>query len=98
MGLERISKPSDEVRVPEVPRGTAVVVTRYREEVAKVVVVNPEDLAMLERSHELLEALDQLAPAARPSDAELTAMAVDDRPEPDKRVEDAERIAAVLRL
>jgi hypothetical protein len=98
VGLERISKPSDEVRVPEVPRGTAVVVTRYREEVAKVVVVNPEDLAMLEHSHELLGALDQLSGPEVPSDAELTAMATEDRREPEKRVEDAERIAAILRL
>lgn len=98
MALARVSKPSDEVRVPEVPRGTAVVVTRYREEVAKVVVVNPQDLAMLERSHELLRGLDELAPAADPNDAELAAVAAEDRPRPETRVEDAGRIAAILRL
>jgi hypothetical protein len=84
--------------VPEVPRGTAVVVTRYREEVAKVIVVNPQDLLMLEHSHDLLEALEQLASTVDPSDAELAALAGEDRPQPEKRVEDAEQIAAILRL
>jgi hypothetical protein len=98
VALERVSKPSDEVRVPEVPRGTVVVVTRYREEVAKVVVVNPQDLAMLEHSHELLASLDQLAPAATPSDAEIAAIAAEDQPNPEARVEDGKRIAEILRL
>ena len=96
--LARIIKPSDEVRVPEVPRGRAVIVTRYREEVAKVALVNPEDLAMLERSHELLEALDQLAATTKLSEAELDALEVEDRPDPAACIEDAEQISAILRL
>ncbi len=98
MALKRVTKPSDEVRVPEVPRGTAVVVTRYREEVAKVVVVNPDDLAMLERSHDLLESLEDLASPAMPSDAELAALRTEDRAKAEARVEDAKRIAEILRL
>jgi hypothetical protein len=55
VALRRETKPSDEVRAPAVPRGKAVIVTRYREEVAKVVLIHPDDLDMLEESHELLE-------------------------------------------
>jgi len=46
-------------------------VTRYREDVAKVALVNPDDLAMLEQAHELVDALGALerarAHARRPS-------------------------------
>jgi hypothetical protein len=96
--LARLNRPSDEVRVPEVPRGTVVIVTRYREEVAKAALVHPDDLAMLERSYELLEGLDQLAPGAEASDAEHAALASEDRPKPEERVEAADQIAAILRL
>jgi hypothetical protein len=96
--LRRISRPSDEVRVPEVPRGSAVIVTRYREEVAKVAVVNPDDLAMLERSHDLLEGLEQRRPAVKLSEAELEALEMEDRPRRAACVEDAEQISAILRL
>jgi hypothetical protein len=96
--LARNSRPSDEVRVPEVARGSAVIVTRYREEVAKVAIVNPEDLEMLERSHDLLESLDQLAPMAELGDAELEALEMADRPDPVACIEDAEQISAILRL
>jgi hypothetical protein len=97
MSLQRETKKSDEVRAPAVPRGTAIIVTRYREDVAKVALVNPEDLAMLEESQDLLDAL---GPATAPSLGKLTAKAVrlEDRPYPDARVEDADRIAEILEL
>jgi hypothetical protein len=97
MTLQRETKKSDEVRAPAVPRGTAVIVTRYREDVAKVALVNPEDLTMLEESHDLLDALDAVA---RPSLGKITrkALRLEDRPDPDARVEDADRIAEILDL
>jgi hypothetical protein len=98
VALARVVKPSDQVRVPEVPRGTAVVVTRYREEVAKVAVVNPQDLAMLERSHELIEALHELAEPVEPTDAELAAAAAAEGPRPEQPIEAPAQIAAILRL
>lgn len=95
MSLTRETKPSDEVRAPEVPRGKAIIVTRYREEVAKVALVNPQDLVMLEESHDLLEGFGgpQPEPASR-----LTrkALRLEDRPDPETRVEDPDQIAKLL--
>lgn len=79
------------------PRGTAVIVTRYREEVAKVALIHPEDLAMLEASHDLLQALD--SPEHLPvSDIARKALQFEARPDANARVEDPERIAEILRL
>src|SRR5918996_1607782 len=72
MSLQRQTMTADEVRAPAVPRGRAIIVTRYREDVAKVALVNPEDLAMLEESHDLLGALETAAP---PSLGKLIAAA-----------------------
>jgi hypothetical protein len=74
-----------------------VIVTRYREEVAKVALVNPEDLAMLEESHELVQALGGLEPVPLSATA-LKAIELEDRPQPDARVEDPEQIASILNL
>lgn len=97
MGLQRVTKKSDDVRAPAVPRGRAVIVTRYREEVAKVALVNPEDLDMLEESHETLEAAGQLEPLPL-SEAALKALHSEDRPRAGARVEDAKEITAILEL
>jgi hypothetical protein len=97
VALERTTRPSDEVRAPAVPRGSAVIVTRYREEVAKVALINPEDLVMLEHSHELIEAVGKLEPVAL-SDAALNALELEDRPDAEARVEDPNEIAAILKL
>jgi hypothetical protein len=97
MTLQRETKKSDEVRAPAVPRGTAIIVTRYREDVAKVALVNPEDLAMLEASHDLLDALEDAGPASL-SKIARKALRLEDRPDPDARVENRERIAEILDL
>jgi hypothetical protein len=97
MTLHRETRTSDEVRAPAVPRGTAIIVTRYRAEVEKVALVNPEDLAMLEESHDLLDALDESAPAPL-SGIAAKALRLEDRPDTDTRVEDPERIAQILEL
>ena len=97
VALKHESKQSNDLRAPAVPRGTAVIVTRYREDVAKVALVNPEDLAMLEESHDLLEALETAEPASL-SRIERKALRVEDRPDPGSRVEDADRIAEILDL
>ena len=75
----------------------AVIVTRYREDVAKVALVNPADLAMLEESHDLLQALGGLEPLPV-SDAVLKALRAEDRPKAPRRVENAKQIAAILGL
>jgi hypothetical protein len=97
MALQHHTKQADDVRAPAVPRGIAVIVTRYREDVAKVALVNPEDLAMLERSHELVQALDDPEPETL-SDTALKALRAEDRPDPAVRVENAKQIAAILDL
>jgi hypothetical protein len=97
MTLQRETKKSDEVRAPAVPRGTAIIVTRYRQDVAKVALVNPEDLAMLEESHDLLDAIEAAAPPP-PGRITRKALRLEDRPDPDARVEDADRIAEILEL
>lgn len=85
------------VRAPAVPRGRAVIVTRYREDVAKVALVNPEDLAMLEESHDLLQTLAKLQPLPLCA-AALKALRLEDRPDHAARVESAGRIAELLGL
>lgn len=97
MGLHRDTRPADDVRAPAVPRGTAVIVTRYRAEAAKVALVNPEDLAMLEEAHELLEAAGRLEPETL-SPIALKALRAEDRPDPGARVERGDQIAAILDL
>ncbi len=88
---------SDEVRAPAVPRGRAVIVTRYREDVAKVALVNPHDLAMLEESHDLLRSLAELQPLPLCA-AALKALRLEDRADDSARVESAGRIAELLGL
>jgi len=97
MALEHERTQADAVRAPAVPRGTAVIVTRYREDMAKVALVNPVDLAMLEESHDLVQALGALEPAPL-SDLALKGLRFEDRPDAGSRVEDAKQIAAILDL
>jgi hypothetical protein len=80
MGLKRKTMKSDEVRAPAVPRGTAVIVTRYREDVAKAALVSPQDLAMLAESHDVLQTLAQLQPLPLCA-AALKALRLEDRPD-----------------
>jgi hypothetical protein len=97
VALQRETKKADDVRAPSVPRGTAVIVTRYRQDVAKVALVNPDDLTMLEEAHELMQAAGSLEPEPLSSTA-LKALRAEDRPDPGARVENAEQIAAILDL
>jgi hypothetical protein len=95
--LEHETKRSDDVRAPAVPRGTAVIVTRYREDLPKVALVNPEDLAMLEESHDLVEELGNLVPTPL-SRLARKALRLEDRPDESAQVEDADRINEILGL
>lgn len=97
MALQHEKKQADGVRAPAVPRGTAVIVTRYRQDVAKVALVNPVDLAMLEESHEFVQALGALEPEPL-SELALKGLRFEDRPDAGSRVEDAKQIAAILEL
>jgi len=56
-------------------------VTRYREDVAKVALVNPDDLAMLEQAHELVDALGALEREPL-SATTFKALRAEDRPGP----------------
>jgi hypothetical protein len=97
MPLRHRTRPADDIRAPAVPRGEAVIVTRYRAEAAKVALVNPDDLAMLEESHDLIEAAglldaEPLTPTA------LKALRSEDRPDRRSRVERADQIISILDL
>jgi hypothetical protein len=74
-----------------------VIVTRYREDVAKVALLNPEDLAMLEESHDLVQRLGKLDPEPL-SGLALVAMKLEDRPRAEDPVEDPDQIAVLLNL
>jgi hypothetical protein len=97
VALHREKRQADDVRAPAVPRGTAIIVTRYRDDVEKVALVNPADLAMLEEAHDILWAVEQ-APAEPLSRTALKALRLEDRSREGARVEDAKRIAAMLDL
>jgi hypothetical protein len=86
---------SNEVRVPEVPRGEVVMVGRYSEKTPKVALINPEDLAMLEDAHELLSTITlEDVPV---DELTVKTLATEDSPEPES-ITDPAAIAAILGL
>lgn len=97
MPLDRKVIKSNDVRAPEVSRGEALVVSRYRQDNPKVALVNPEDLAMLEESYDILQTIGRLEPLPI-GDLTLKAQQLEDRPDPDALVEDPDQIAAILDL
>lgn len=97
MVLAREIVKANDVRAPEVPRGTAMIVARYRDDNAKVAIVNPADLAMLEESHEMIQAAGKLS-GLPISELTLTAHRLEDRPDAGALVEDPAEIAALLDL
>lgn len=97
MPLEHKTAKANDVRAPEVPRGEALIVGRYRDDNPKVALVNPEDLAMLEQSHDLLEGLRGLEPFAADALTRKT-LALEDEPDHGRTVEDAAEIVAILDL
>lgn len=80
------------MRVPPVPPGTAVVVTRYDEE--KAVLLSPEDF---ERLAALDEALDDIVLGDRLPLTELARKAHRLEDEPGAPVEDPELLESLLR-
>jgi hypothetical protein len=90
------SMKSNEVRTPAVPRGEVIIVGRYSEKTPKVALVNPEDLTMLETSHNALLAAGQLR-SLPVDELTLKTLAVEDRPAAES-IEDPEAIAAALGL
>jgi hypothetical protein len=97
MPLEHKTVKANDVRAPEVARGEALIVGRYRDDNPKVALVNPEDLAMLEDAHDLLQGLGALEPLHLDELARKT-LALEDRPDAEPTVEDPEQIAALLDL
>lgn len=88
---------ANEVRAPVVPRGEAIVVSRYRADRPKVALVNPDDLEMLEAAHDALQAIGQLEPLPL-DDLALKTLEIEDRPSPQGAIEDAGRINKLLGL
>ena len=97
MPLEHKTAKANDVRAPEVPRGEVLIVGRYRDDNPKVALVNPEDLAMLEESHSLLEGLGALEPFGADALTRKT-LALEDQPDHGRTIEDADEIAAILDL
>lgn len=96
MPLSRRSMLSNQLRVPDVPRGEVVIVGRYSERTPKVALVNPRDLAMLEDAHALLKRIEDLE--ALPIDELLLkTLAIEDRPDAESVI-DPSSIAAILDL
>jgi hypothetical protein len=88
---------SNDVRAPAVSRGTAVIVGRYRADNPKVALIHPEDLAMLEESHDMLQNIGKLE-SLPVSDLALSAIADEDRPSPGALIEERDEIEALLDL
>lgn len=91
-GLTHERRDSSEARVPPVPVGTALVITRYGEE--KAVVLNPHDFLRLSALDRDLEELTSDRPALSP--LALEAHAVEDTP--GTPVENPAQIKALLGL
>lgn len=72
-------------------------VGRYSEDRIKAAVLNPEDLEMLEDSHELVEQLGRLDPVPL-TDLELRVLEAEERPNARRAVEDPAEIKALLGL
>jgi hypothetical protein len=96
MPLSHRSMLSNEVRVPDVPRGEVVIVGRYSEKTPKVALINPEDLAMLEDSHNLLKRIAELEELPV-DELTLKTLAIEDRPDAES-ITDPSAIAAILDL
>ena len=97
MSFTRRIVKGDSVRVPDVSRGEAVIVTRYREDQPKVALVNPQDLNMLEESHRLLVSMGRLEPIDVDA-LTLKTLSQEDRPDPAAAIEDPESLKALLGL
>ena len=91
-GLSRERRESSEARVPSVPVGTALVITRYDEE--KAVVLNPQDFQRLSSLDQDLEELISDPPALSP--LALKAHALEDTT--GAPIEDPTQIKALLGL
>lgn len=98
MALHHLSIPANDVRAPEVPRGETRIVSRYGNKAqAKVALVNPEDLAMLEECYDAVVAASQLR-GPEIDDLTRKTIALEDRPSPEGSIEDAAQIKALLGL
>jgi hypothetical protein len=86
------TRESSAARVPSVPVGTALVITRYDEE--KAVVLNPQDFHRLSALDHDLEELTSRRPEL--SELALKAHALEDQP--GTPVEDPDEIKALLGL
>ena len=86
------TRDSTHARVPSVPIGTAVLVTRYAE--VKAVVMHPQDF---ERLSSLAHDLEQLA-TVRPQLSDLALRAHELEEQPGAALEDPDRIRALLGL
>jgi hypothetical protein len=91
--IESRQRDSSSTRVPTVPVGEALIVTRYSEE--KAVVLNPTDFHQLVEITELLEDVQEQM-WLTPSDTAVRARELEDRPT--TQIEDPDEIRALLGL
>ena len=87
---------ANDVRVPAVAEGEAIVVGRYAHDQPKAVILHPDDYAFLRDTASLVGELHVLTETF--SDGTMQAREIEDRPRDDLLVEDSARIADLLGL
>ena len=87
---------ANDVRLPAVSEGEAIVVGRYDYDHPKAVILHPDDYASLLETATLLGQL-QLA-GETSSDGAMQARGIEDRPRDELLVEDSAQIADLLEL
>jgi hypothetical protein len=86
---------ANDVRLPKIAAGEAVVVGRYGHDKPKAVVLHPDDYAVL---REMAVIAGQLETSGSLSEGALEARELEDRPRDDRLVEDSASIAELLGL
>jgi len=87
---------ANDVRVPAVAEGEAIVVGRYAHDQPKAVILHPDDYAFLRDTASLVGELQLLGETF--SEGAMEARESEDRPRDDLLVEDSARIAQLLEL
>lgn len=86
---------ANDVRLPKIAAGEAVVVGRYGHDKPKAVVLHPDDYATLREMAMIVGELETPTPL---SEAALEARELEDRPRDDRLVEDSATLAELLGL
>jgi hypothetical protein len=87
---------ANDVRVPAVAEGEAIVVGRYAHERPKAVILHPDDYVFLCEAAALVDEVDALTESF--SDGAIQAREIEDRPRDELLVEDSAGISELLGL